>query len=569
MISIDLRTIFMNYFSTNIVCFIIILTLWIQTRKRFSGLHYLVLDFLFQVLCMILIFLRGQIPDIFSIVLSNTLATTGALVGLIGIEQFTGIKRRHTFNYMLLFVFVLVQYYFTYIYPEISYRYLNSSIFYLIICGQCAWILLFKTPIHLRSLSRNTGLVFISFSIVNFIRIIEFIIANQHANDYFKSGSFEIFVILSYQILFLLLTFFITLMVNRRLVNVIEIQEKKFSIAFHAVPYAIIISRNIDGKIIEINEGFENISLYNSQESVGKTTIDLNLWANPSERESIMSELAKKSLVKDMEFKFRKKNGELLIGQISCSNIVLENDQCTLSVINDITDRKKSELEIKKSREFLKNLIINLQTEHEEEKINLATEIDNTLNQNLIALQINVGLLKRNLTNDSEAIPRNLIELINKVYLEIGKITERSLNLMNHLRNEVLYLLGLNEAISYYLEEVKSETGIHCEFLNNENFHDIDKTLSSSLFKIIHDIIYEIIQVKCATKISVELDIIDNKIHLTITENGNSFSHYLNNLDNENFIHSLKEKSSIFEGTLKIQYNQKNNTEIQIIIPVP
>lgn len=569
MISIDLRTIFMNYFSTNIVCFIIILTLWIQTRKRFSGLHYLVLDFLFQVLCMILIFLRGQIPDIFSIVLSNTLATTGALVGLIGIEQFTGIKRRHTFNYMLLFVFVLVQYYFTYIYPEISYRYLNSSIFYLIICGQCAWILLFKTPIHLRSLSRNTGLVFISFSIVNFIRIIEFIIANQHANDYFKSGSFEIFVILSYQILFLLLTFFITLMVNRRLVNVIEIQEKKFSIAFHAVPYAIIISRNIDGKIIEINEGFENISLYNSQESVGKTTIDLNLWANPSERESIMSELAKKSLVKDMEFKFRKKNGELLIGQISCSNIVLENDQCTLSVINDITDRKKSELEIKKSREFLKNLIINLQTEHEEEKINLATEIDNTLNQNLIALQINVGLLKRNLTNDSEAIPRNLIELINKVYLEIGKITERSLNLMNHLRNEVLYLLGLNEAISYYLEEVKSETGIHCEFLNNEKFHDIDKTLSSSLFKIIHDIIYEIIQVKCATKISVELDIIDNKIHLTITENGNSFSHYLNNLDNENFIHSLKEKSSIFEGTLKIQYNQKNNTEIQIIIPVP
>lgn len=309
MISIDLRTIFMNYFSTNIVCFIIILTLWIQTRKRFSGLHYLVLDFLFQVLCMILIFLTGQIPDIFSIVLSNTLATTGALVGLIGIEQFTGIKRRHTFNYMLLFVFVLVQYYFTYIYPEISYRYLNSSIFYLIICGQCAWILLFKTPIHLRSLSRNTGLVFISFSIVNFIRIIEFIIANQHANDYFKSGSFEIFVILSYQILFLLLTFFITLMVNRRLVNVIEIQEQKFSIAFHAVPYAIIISRNIDGKIIEINEGFENISLYNSQESVGKTTIDLNLWANPSERESIMSELEKKSLVKDMEFKFRKKTG--------------------------------------------------------------------------------------------------------------------------------------------------------------------------------------------------------------------------------------------------------------------
>ena len=60
---LDLRTIFFNYLLTNLVCLIVMFFLWYQSRNRFKGIGYLVLDALFQCLCTGLIFLRGNIPD--------------------------------------------------------------------------------------------------------------------------------------------------------------------------------------------------------------------------------------------------------------------------------------------------------------------------------------------------------------------------------------------------------------------------------------------------------------------------------------------------------------------------
>lgn len=80
---LDMRTIIFNYVITDIICLIVIILLWQQSRKRFAGTEYFVFDFTFQLSALFLIIMRGSIPNWMSIVLSNTLVITGALLGYI------------------------------------------------------------------------------------------------------------------------------------------------------------------------------------------------------------------------------------------------------------------------------------------------------------------------------------------------------------------------------------------------------------------------------------------------------------------------------------------------------
>lgn len=92
MFNLDLRTVYLNFILTEIISFIFIVILWNQNRKRMDGVGYFVLHFLFQLLCVILIYLRGVIPDFVSIVLPNALSLVSILFILIGFERITGKK---------------------------------------------------------------------------------------------------------------------------------------------------------------------------------------------------------------------------------------------------------------------------------------------------------------------------------------------------------------------------------------------------------------------------------------------------------------------------------------------
>ena len=161
MIDIDLRTVFLNSVFTDFVSLVVIIVLWRQTRKRFGGLTYLVFDYIFQILCMLFIFLRGHIPDFISIDVSNTLAVSGSVMGYIGLEQFVGKKSNHFFNYIIIVLFFSVHTYFTFVNPDLSVRNLNSSVAYLIITAQCAWLLFKRVPKNLNELTFNVGVVFL------------------------------------------------------------------------------------------------------------------------------------------------------------------------------------------------------------------------------------------------------------------------------------------------------------------------------------------------------------------------------------------------------------------------
>jgi PAS domain S-box-containing protein len=352
-----MRTLVFSNVVTDLVCMLVILLLWHQSRKRFAGTGFWASDFGFQTAAMFLIIMRGSIPDWISMVLSNTLVVGGAILGYMGLGRFVGRKISQVHNYVLLAAFACVHTYFTLVQPNQAARNFNVSVGVLIICFQCTWFLVQRVEPGMRRLTLGVGMVFGAYCLVSVVRIIGFFTGAWAANDYFQSGAFESLILISYQVLFILLTYSLALMVNERLLAEVKTQEEKFAKAFHSSPYAITLTRLSDGQIVEVNDGFLNITGYQYAEAIGKTTVNLHLWEKEEDRGAVVNELSKSGKVEGREFQFRKKSGEMITGLFSAEIIPINNQEFVLSSISDITERKRAEEQLRQAEEKSRLLI--------------------------------------------------------------------------------------------------------------------------------------------------------------------------------------------------------------------
>jgi diguanylate cyclase (GGDEF)-like protein/PAS domain S-box-containing protein len=123
--------------------------------------------------------------------------------------------------------------------------------------------------------------------------------------------------------------------------------EERYRIAFQTSIDAINISRLRDGAFIDCNQAFSDIVGYERQEVIGRTSLGLGIWADECDRQKMVQMLLDKSICRDLVARFRKKNGEMLWGQLSSSIIEVDGTPCVLSITRDITQAKLAEEEIR------------------------------------------------------------------------------------------------------------------------------------------------------------------------------------------------------------------------------
>ncbi len=352
---LDIKTLMLIYLIINVISAGAVAVIWGQSRGRFAGVTFWLADMVLQAAGSVLIALRGIVPDLVSMTLSNTMILAGALFILIGLERFTGTKGRHLHNYLLLAVFVAVNAYFVVVQPNLMIREVAVSVMTMIYTFQCSWLLLRSVAPGLRQVTRVTGIIFAAYAAFSFARTMLHLVFPPQSGDFFKSGAVDALAITTYIVLSVCLAVSLVLMVSRRLLADVKDQEEKFTVAFQSSPYAITLTRPSDGKIFEVNDGFARITGYRCSEVIGKTTIDLHLWVSDEDRLAVIKELAQGREVHAVEYQFRNKLGGLLTGLFSASLITINNEKSILSTIADVSDRKQMEDKLKKSFQELQS----------------------------------------------------------------------------------------------------------------------------------------------------------------------------------------------------------------------
>ncbi len=125
--------------------------------------------------------------------------------------------------------------------------------------------------------------------------------------------------------------------------------EEKFRLAFHTSPDSINLNRLSDGLYLDVNEGFTQLMGYTREEVVGKTSLELNIWVDPTERDRLVRDLAAKGVVSNFEARFRGKNGRVATALMSARVLTMNREKVILSITRDITRRKRAEDDLRES----------------------------------------------------------------------------------------------------------------------------------------------------------------------------------------------------------------------------
>jgi PAS domain S-box-containing protein len=125
--------------------------------------------------------------------------------------------------------------------------------------------------------------------------------------------------------------------------------EEKFSKAFQHGPMALTLTNAKGHRFIDVNETFERITGWRRDEVIGRTSFDIELWADPAESVELANRLPSERSLQNLEFRFRMRDGSIRIGLASAELIELDGEPCILGVTADITDYKRSQEALRES----------------------------------------------------------------------------------------------------------------------------------------------------------------------------------------------------------------------------
>jgi PAS domain S-box-containing protein len=144
---------------------------------------------------------------------------------------------------------------------------------------------------------------------------------------------------------------------NKTTRQALQESEERLRTVFETFPDPVTIFQAGDGRCVDINSAFTRVTGWTTEDVIGKTAADLDIWHNPKEREKLMAGIARHGKIENLEAKFRLKDGSLITALMSAVLIMLKDKPHILAIARDISDLKSAQ----KEREQLKTQLIQAQ----------------------------------------------------------------------------------------------------------------------------------------------------------------------------------------------------------------
>lgn len=116
--------------------------------------------------------------------------------------------------------------------------------------------------------------------------------------------------------------------------------EAKFRSFFDTIPDVVSITRLCDGLVVDLNPAVQDLAGRPREYFIGRSSIELKVWANPADRERMVQEVVANGAVHNMEAQLNTGNGQLRDCLVSARLMGLRGEPHILAVFKDITERR-------------------------------------------------------------------------------------------------------------------------------------------------------------------------------------------------------------------------------------
>jgi PAS domain S-box-containing protein len=357
---------------------------------------------------------------------------------------------------------------------------------------------------------------------------------------------------------------------RKRAEEALRRSEEKFARFFRSTPAATAVTvPSSGGMILDVNEEFTRLLGYSREEAVGRTTVELGIFANPEDRDRLLRLIQDKTELKQCELRLQARNGAIVIGQLSAQFTEIDGQRVLLAAFVDLTQRKEAEENLRASREQLRALTGRLQAVREEERTRIAREIHDVLAQELTRMKIDLGWLSKRLhqiTKDPEQA--GLFERLNSLNHLADHTISTVQKIAAELRPVALDSLGLSAAIEWQAEEFEARTGIRCDAIVPEQDFELDRNSATNLFRIVQESLTNIVRHAQATKVEIILELEADQLRLEIQDNGMGFDPRRLKDPHSLGLLGMRERALLLDGEFEISGDPGKGTRVSVTMPV-
>jgi PAS domain S-box-containing protein len=136
----------------------------------------------------------------------------------------------------------------------------------------------------------------------------------------------------------------------------LRLSQQKYLNLFHLMPDMVGITSLDDGRLIEVNSGFEKWTGWKASEAIGRSTLDLGLW-DAETRAQAVTILRETGRLEDYEFVMVAKSGEKRSALMYLTPIRVMEEECLFFLVHDITALKRAQIVLENERSRLRILL--------------------------------------------------------------------------------------------------------------------------------------------------------------------------------------------------------------------
>jgi PAS domain S-box-containing protein len=241
-----------------------------------------------------------------------------------------------------------------------------------------------------------------------------------------------------------------------------------------------------------------------------------------------------------------------------------------ISLVRDITDRRRAELALGQSEAVLrtvrdrnKDLAGRLIASQEGERRRLARELHDDLSQKLALLAIRVDQLEQTAVM-SEPLALAVRE-ISKQTRDVASDIHRVSHQLHPFKLEVL---GLAAALESVCSEMWRQYGVRIDFTHRDVPAGLDPDVALCIYRIAQESLRNVVKHSGAARASVRLTRDDDELELQIVDRGSGFQPASVERNGLGLI-SIRERASFAGGRITILSKPGTGTTIGLRVPIP
>jgi PAS domain S-box-containing protein len=275
----------------------------------------------------------------------------------------------------------------------------------------------------------------------------------------------------------------------------------------------------------------------------------------------IDSNVSSRSMGPNLDISGLRADGTEFPIESTISQITVNGRRQFTAVLRDVTDRRRSETNMREMNRQLRALSVALQEVREQERTRISRELHDELGQQLTGLKLDLAWMSKRVKEGRELQSQALDEM----RLQMDEAIASVRRISTDLRPPILDDLGFGEAVTWQANEVAKRSGFEMQ-LNLEAAALVrNKELATALFRIVQESLNNCVKHAHASRVEIELSTNEKDLILKVADNGQGFE--MDQLRGGGIgLVSMRERMDALGGHLQILSSPGQGTSVVVSI---